>query len=274
MSHDAVRRWSDELARDPNSLAFLRLADALRRDRQLSDARRVALRGLERHPYLADAHDMLARVYADGGDDERARDEWEMALQIDPAHTSSLKGLGFLAFRANDLPNADRYLRSARELAPDDEGLARAHQRVVDAAQTLGRPPGAPHAETRQPGDQARALFAPLLGDADRTALLLDKDGLVLAGMYLDERGNDAAEEVGAELSGVSEEAGRALRQLGLGAWILLLCEAEHATVGLAPARNDAVVLVAAARDTHVGFVRRLLTQARERALAWLEEKP
>jgi hypothetical protein len=57
---DEIRRLSDDLARDPSSLLLL-LADALRRAGQLDLALRGALRGLDRHPYVADAHDVLAR---------------------------------------------------------------------------------------------------------------------------------------------------------------------------------------------------------------------
>ena len=64
-----------------------------------------------------------------------------------------------------------------------------------------------------------RALFADLIGDADQTALLLDADGFVLAGAYVTSEGRDVAQEVGAELSGVSDEAQRAMRHLDLGDW-------------------------------------------------------
>jgi predicted regulator of Ras-like GTPase activity (Roadblock/LC7/MglB family) len=267
MTPDTIRAWSDELARDPNSLAFLRLAEALRRRRELGEAREIALRGLARHPYLADAHDVLARVHVDAGEPERAREEWEMAVRIDPRHLPALKGLAFVAFRRHDLAGAERYLREARVLDPGDDGLARAHQRIID---TLAQDPVPRPAPDEPSVTSARSLFAPLLGDGDRTALLLDRDGLVVAGAYVDAHGRDAGEVVGAELSGVSEEASRALGHLGLGAWASLLVEAAHATVGLAPAPENAVVLVAAARDTHVGFVRRLLLQARDRAVAWM----
>ena len=46
--------------------------------------------------------------------------------------------------------------------------------------------------------------------------------------------------------------------------------EAQHATVALAPGIEGAVVMVAAARQTQVGLVRRLLGQARQRAVAWM----
>ena len=111
MVADSLRVWSDELARDPLSLVFLRIAEHLRRSGHLGEARRVVLRGLERHPYLADAHDALARVLVDSGEEVPARDEWEMALRLEPSHPGALKGLGFLAWRRRDLPTAERWLR-------------------------------------------------------------------------------------------------------------------------------------------------------------------
>ena len=62
---DEIRRLSDLLAGDPASLAFIPLADALRRGSQPDVALRVVLRGLERHAYHADAHDVAARIYVD-----------------------------------------------------------------------------------------------------------------------------------------------------------------------------------------------------------------
>jgi predicted regulator of Ras-like GTPase activity (Roadblock/LC7/MglB family) len=109
-----------------------------------------------------------------------------------------------------------------------------------------------------------------VLGEGDRTALLLDRDGLVLAGSYVDGAGRDVAEEIGAHLGGLAEEATRALAQLGLGQWESLVVEAQHATVALTPGPEGAIIMVAAARETPVGLVRRLLGQARQRATTWM----
>src|SRR5213075_1120589 len=92
-----------ERARDPDSLVFLRLGELLRHKGQVDAAHRVALTGLERHPHLADAHDLYARVLADKRDYERAFDEWDMALRIAPTHVGALKGLAFLYFTVGDL---------------------------------------------------------------------------------------------------------------------------------------------------------------------------
>ena len=53
-------------------------------------------------------------------------------------------------------------------------------------------------------------LFADLLVDDGQTALLLDGNGYVLGGLYVDQDGNDLSQEIGAELSGISDEVRRA----------------------------------------------------------------
>jgi predicted regulator of Ras-like GTPase activity (Roadblock/LC7/MglB family) len=289
MAAASLRTWTDELARDPQSIVFLRIAEHLRRGGHLDEARRVVLRGLERHPYMADAHDALARVLVDSGEEVAARDEWEMALRLEPSHPGALKGLGFLAWRRRDLPTADRLLAQAVRRAPSDEGLVHAYHAVrkelrgggTGADRATPPSPDRLPAQARTtpvranlvstPSTEPRSLFATLLGDGDRTALLLDRDGLVLAGTYVDAEGREVSEEIGGQLSGLADESARALDQLGLGAWESLLVEAQHATVALAPAPEGAVVLVAAARDTPVGLVRHLLGLARQRAAAWLQ---
>jgi len=276
MAADRVQGWKDELARDASSAVFLPLVDALRRMGRLDEARRYALHGLERHPHLAAAHDALARVMADLGDEGQARDEWQFALRLDAGHQASLRGLGFLAYKRRDLATAEQLLSRALHANPSDDGLATALRRVRSEIRGAEKPPTveprdiAPRMIRRTAADEARRLFAPLLGDGDRTALLLDHDGLVLAGTYLDGDGRDVAEEIGAHLSGLAEEATRALEQLGLGRWQSMLVEAQHATVGLAPGLEDSVVMVAAARDTQVGLVRRMLSQACQRAATWM----
>lgn len=277
MHSERVRLLVDEVARDAGSLSFLPLIDALRREGQLDDAYRYALRGLEQHPHLAAAHDALAKVLSDQGKDAPAYDEWQFALRLDPAHLPSLRGLGFLAYRRRDLAGAERLLAQALRGNQADEGVAAALRRVREELRgTAGRrsqPASERPPASGTPGNgtaSAHSLFAPVLGDGDRTALLLDRDGLVMAGTYVDGNGRDVAEEIGAHLGGLADEATRALSQLGLGAWESLVIEAQHATVALAPAPEGAVVMVAAARDTQVGLVRRLLNQARLRAAIWM----
>ena len=69
---DDIHALTTALARDPSSLVYAELAEALRRRGQRDEALRVALHGLARHPQDAAGNDVLARIYADLGDLERA----------------------------------------------------------------------------------------------------------------------------------------------------------------------------------------------------------
>src|SRR5882757_6068986 len=144
-----IRALSAQLAQDPHSLVFLRLAELLRQKRQLDAALRVAISGLERHPHLADAHDLYARVLADKHDYERAFDEWDMALRIAPNHTGALKGLAFLYFKVGDVQQAAAHLEAAQRAAPDDPGVAQA------LAMARGGGPGATEAGVGASGTEA-----------------------------------------------------------------------------------------------------------------------
>ncbi|HVT41033.1 MAG TPA: tetratricopeptide repeat protein [Gemmatimonadaceae bacterium] len=281
---DDIRVLSEALAIDPASTVFVQLGELLRQRGDLDLAYRIAVRGLERHQQRADAHDLVARIASDRGDLERAKAEWEAVLILSPGHAAAHKGLGFLCYRNGDRETAGKHFDRALAADPSDATLATA-LRTVRGEPGTGRsarvptpPIGAPHAAPPhaapplaaiRPADP-RTLFADVLGGAARTVLLLDGDGYVVAGAHAADGSEDRSALIGAQLSGVSEEADRAMRHLGLGRWSQIVFEAESASVAMAPARSG-VVLVAAPRSVPLGLVRRILEQALERARRWLE---
>ncbi len=269
---EEIGRLSEALARDPSSLVFLQLGEALRRSSQLDLALRVSLRGLERHPYNAEAHHLLARVCIDRGELERALDEWDAVLRLAPDHVNARKGMGYVLFKQGRLVEAERVLLEAAAMAADDGSIGAALAAVrqqLDARATAAQPKAAPAVERVA---EAKRLFADILGDGEHTALLIDADGLVVAGVYVSADGRDVTEEVGAELRGVRDEAGRAMRHLDLGAWSSISFEAEAATVAMTPVQAGALVLVAADPSLPLGFVRRVLDRCASRARSWLGE--
>src|SRR4051812_8189252 len=78
-----------------------------------------------------------------------------------------------------------------------------------------------------------RQYFDAWLG-ANEQALLVDANGLTLAGAYYAD-GRDVAHEVSAALSGISEQAFRATRHLDIGAWRSIVFETESAIIALSP---------------------------------------
>jgi predicted regulator of Ras-like GTPase activity (Roadblock/LC7/MglB family) len=117
-----------------------------------------------------------------------------------------------------------------------------------------------------------RLVFADLLM-ADEAALLVDSTGLVLAGAYYEAGGTDIGAEISAALSGVSGEAVRATRYLGIGAWRSITFETEAANVNIAPVEGDpdALLLVAAAPTIPLGAFRRTVVRCGRAAATWCE---
>jgi predicted regulator of Ras-like GTPase activity (Roadblock/LC7/MglB family) len=270
---DDVRRLSDELARDPASRVFVPLGEALRKQGQLDLAQKVTVRGLERHPHLADGHDLLARIAVDRGELERAFDEWDMVLRLAADHLGALRGMGFVCYQQGRIEEAEQYLARAAAQDSTDEGIAQALANVR-AARAAGLNPAADaRREVRLPAGtthDTRFLFADVLTEAEQTALLLDRDGLVMAGAYVAWDGRDVSQEVGAELSGVTDAARRATHHLALGDWTSIVFETEVTVVAMAPAEGDALLVLATSRSTPLGLVRRLLDRCTDRARRWL----
>lgn len=266
---DEIRLWSDELARDPASMVFLPLAETLRRQGQLDVAWKLVVRGIERHPQHPEARDLLARIHADRGDLDGAYEEWNMLLALVPGHVAALKGMAFVRFQQGNFAEAERLLTQAHghEATPD---LAQAIDTVRRSSTTMAAVTAADPDPARS--SDPRQLFEDLLQE-QQSAMLLDAGGLVLAGASVTAAGTDVAQEVGANLSGVSDEAFRATRHLGIGAWRSIVFETETAVVALAPApaadSADGLLVLAAASTTPLGLLRRLLDRCLHRVALW-----
>jgi len=278
---DEIRRLSEELAREPSSLVFVQLGEALRRGRQPDLALQVARRGLERHPHHPAAHDLLARVHVDRGELQDALDEWSVVLAVAPEHAGAHRGMGYVLFKQGRLEEAEQQLAAAARADGTNAGagtalrMVRRMLRYTSSAPVQAAPAGERMADAQQRvQEEARCLFAEALGDADQTALLLDGHGLVLAGAYVTSDGAEVAQEIGAALAGAREEITRVTQHLHLGEWTTLVAETSVATIAMAPVMTDSLVLAAAARSVPLGLVRRLLDRCARRATAWLTEDP
>lgn len=301
---DDIQRLSEELARDPASLVFLELGERLRRRREFDLALRIAVRGLERHSHSAEAHDLLARICVDKGDLQRACDEWDVVLRLAPNHVGARKGIGYVLFKQGRAGEAEEHLSMAATLDPGDVTIARALAMVrergravaseggIDSAETADRDAHADRnggsadaeANAKANGEQplpmvgaagpedARMLFADVLGHGEHTALLVDGDGLVTAGIYVTAGGDDITHEIGAVLSAIREEAERAAQYVTLGHWQSVVIEAEGATIALAPTPHGSTLMLAAAVSVPLGLVQRTLERCRSRAVQWMED--
>jgi tetratricopeptide (TPR) repeat protein len=281
---DNIRSLTTRLAEEPSSLAFLELGEALRQRGQLEAAYKVARGGQNRYPGLADAHDLVARILSDQGDLAGSFDAWSDALRLDPLRTSALKGIAFLYFRAGDVLAAVEHLERAAESDPDDESIPRALARIRSEARrsaSVPRPP-AP-SETPQPqsaapseeptnGAGSESPFG-ALEEGEHGLLLVDTNGLRLGGKLTTSAEGEMGDRVAAQLAGLSREAARATRLLGLGTWHSISVETPDGQLVLSAPTAETVLLAVRDRSLPMARVGLLAERAARAARTWLERQ-
>jgi predicted regulator of Ras-like GTPase activity (Roadblock/LC7/MglB family) len=191
---------------------------------------------------------------------------------------SALKGLAFLYYRAEDRPAALEHLQRALDVDPDDRSVAQALARIAaeprtgDVTLSTVMPAAAPAAASAPPLPPA-AASSPFDGveGGERGLLLVDANGLRLGGRLEAPDGGDSSDRVAAQLAGVSREAGRATRLLGLGAWHAIAVESPDGHLVLAAPTSDTVLLAAREPSLPLGRVTLLAERAARAARIWLE---
>jgi tetratricopeptide (TPR) repeat protein len=266
---DEIKTLTARLAEEPSSLAFLELAEALRRRGQLDAAFKVARGGLARYPTLADAHDLMARILGDQGDLAGAFDAWAEALRFDPMRIGALKGIAFLYFRAGDVPAALEHLRRAAEVDPDDPSIIQAIERVRSSPAPGPSPEALPE-PARQPPPPEPAPVLGSQGNGDHGVMLVDSKGLRLNGTLRSPSNEDVGDRVAAELAGVSKEASRTSRLLGLGTWEAIAVESPEGNLFLVAPTPDTLLLTV--RDASLPMARLglIAERAAREAREWL----
>ncbi len=240
---DDIRRWSNELATDPQSLAFADLAEALRQQGDLETAERLAVRGLERHPTHGPALSVLARIAESRGDLNAASAFWERARLHNPTPTTGAANGSVASPRTNGHADAPVNLsvRATGATYPTASYAA-----IPSFSASIATPP------SRQ--EVVRSLVA-------------DADGLLLASPQPSDD-MSVLEAMAAAVAGVGDDAARAMKHLNLGAWHALVLETAGDSLALAPAPAGSLTVLSVAPHVPIGRVRALLRVATARAAA------
>jgi predicted regulator of Ras-like GTPase activity (Roadblock/LC7/MglB family) len=240
---DDIRRWSNELAADPQSLAFADLAEALRQQGDLETAERLASRGLERHPTYAPALGVLARIAEARGDLNAAAAYWERARMSNPTPPNG----------------ATNGAHAPRPGNGQQDGYANGASRMTGAAYPTAN-------YVAVPSFSATIVSPPSRPEVVRS-LVADADGLLLASP---QPSDDMAvlEAMAAAVAGVGDDAARAMKHLELGAWHALVLETAGDSLALAPAPAGSLTVLSVAPHVPIGRVRALLRVATARAAA------
>lgn len=265
-----VRRWQEEVARDPASAAFLPLADLYRREGRLDVAMRLCQRGLERHPEHVEAHVLLGRILRELGELERAIDEFDIALHLDPEHHAARRAIGYLCLERRDWAGAVRHLEISASANPRDDrvasalALARRHLESAAPVPVSPDPPAALSDLLHRFARESRVRFA----------MLMEPNGRILLQQgFTDELDLASFASLGAGVQSVSRALARMLGEPHFAQ--LVQGEGERQLlIGTMPAGGSELILVAVlGRDATVGLVRVRFHEA-ARAIAELGWAP
>lgn len=245
-----VRRWQEEVARDPGSPSFLPLAEVYRKEGRLAVALRLCVRGLERNPDHVEGHVLLGRIYRELGEPEPACDELDIALRLDPEHRSARRALGYLYLERRMWAEAVRHLEIAAGHDRHDPRLASALALARRNLSAEGPPAPAPHALQDALDRFAREARV-------RLALLMEGNGRIMA-RHGSAEGIDLAAltTLGAGIQSASREMARMLGQRqfeqlyqGQGDRQLFLAPIPTPT-------GELILVALFGRSTNVGLVR------------------
>jgi len=116
----AVEHLQAAVSLSPTDLqAWLALADAHRARTELPESEAAMAKARQLAGDSAQAHVLLGQTLDEWSDPERAQQEFERALALDPSSAGANFERGRLALEGNDLDTAERYLQKAVGLAPD-----------------------------------------------------------------------------------------------------------------------------------------------------------
>lgn len=120
-----IASYTEILAKDAHSTAFVPLSDAYRQLGLYDDALEVAEKGVKALPRFSPGYVILGRIHFDRGDMPAAAAVFERAHAIDSDSLPAIKGLVRVLIRQGHHGRAQELLERAIKLYPQDSSLAK-----------------------------------------------------------------------------------------------------------------------------------------------------
>jgi len=119
-----IERYTQLLARDPDSLAFVPLADAYRKSGLFEEAFAVLKRGMGRRPDYIPAKIVLGKCYLDLGNYPKAEATFEDILRMDRDNLVALSSMANVRLHQRRYGEAATIYRRILELDPSNDAAA------------------------------------------------------------------------------------------------------------------------------------------------------
>lgn len=181
-----IAELKKKLEESPDSLVFISLADACRKNGDLDEALKVCKKGLEKHPSNASARIVLGRIYVDQSKTAEAIQEFEKILELDPENMMAHSLLGSVYIKKGDYQAAIDEYQKILSLNPDDEEIQAFLKKAIEQA-----------ASAQKPGAETKSKP---VTEEKKTATSTSTASLTMADLYLKQDHVDKAIEVYEEL--------------------------------------------------------------------------
>jgi predicted regulator of Ras-like GTPase activity (Roadblock/LC7/MglB family) len=252
-----INRCRREVARDPESLAFARLADLLLETGDLPQAATVCESGVGRRPEYSSGHAVLGEIYYRVGLVLKAEPEFREAIRLDPANLRARYRVSEICLARGDIEEAIGQLEQMLFWRPDhleakkslSYALAARNAAAPSVTVTGG---GQTHRPECLPTGREEEFVARLLEQpAVDQGLLVNIDGLPVAGSLGPSVDTEAVAAMVASIFTISAEyvdhlhlgvlergliegSGDAIRVIGYGDLILAFTLAPGVSLGAA----------------------------------------
>ncbi len=109
-----------EFATNPNSEAFIPLAEAYLQMGRFVEAMVVCKKGIKSHPELPTGRLIMARIYSDQAKHQKAIDELNNLLELSPQNVEAFKLLGKINLKLGKNDEGIAYLKKTLDASPED----------------------------------------------------------------------------------------------------------------------------------------------------------
>ena len=109
-----------EFATNPNSEAFIPLAEAYLQMGRFVEAMVVCKKGIKAHPELPTGRLIMARIYSDQAKHQKAIDELNSLLKLSPQNVDAFKLLGKINLKLGKNDEGIEYLKKTLDANPED----------------------------------------------------------------------------------------------------------------------------------------------------------